>query len=183
MAALKDLFNRQLRLKRGEQGLRVVLEGTTPAASTAPARAASSDKAADASRLMLGELTALLDRAEGSRRVVRHLAAIEHTLAHKDANGLFISDLPIERLRTALREFDTLTGGTVSGGLADLRSRLTGAVTAHERRDRASQRQQPVSSFLTDGKLEVNEVQHADFDRANDAWLAPAPGGRPLSKP
>jgi hypothetical protein len=182
MAVLKDLFTRQLRLKRGERGFRFVLEGATPAAPTPAAQAPSSDKAADAAHLMRSELTALLDRAAGSRRVVRHLAAIEHTLARKDPTGLFIFELPVERLQTALREFDTLTGGTASGGLAGLRGQLVAAIAAHERRERSARLQQPMSSFLTDTKLQVNEVGHSDFDKASAAWLVPPPGGKPPPK-
>jgi len=183
MAALKDLFTRQLRLKRGEQGLRIVLEGTAPAAAAPAAQAPSSDKAVDASRLMRSELTALLDRAAGSRRVVRHLAAIEHGLVRKDPTGLFIFELTIERLQTALREFDTLAGATASVGLVALRGQLAAALAAHERRQHSTARHQPISSFLTDEKLRVDEVRHSDFEKASEAWLAPAPGGKPPPKP
>ncbi|MEP7100312.1 MAG: hypothetical protein ABI781_07370 [Burkholderiales bacterium] len=182
MPALKDLFTRKLRLKRGEQGLRFVFEGTIPAAQPPAAQAPSSDMAANASGPMRNALTALLDRVKGSRRVVRHLAAIEHTLARKDPTGLFIFELPIERLQTALREFDTLSGGTAAGGLAALRGQLVAAIAAHQDRERMTRLQQPISSFLTDEKLQVSEVRHSDFDKASAAWLEPPPGGKPPPK-
>ncbi len=178
MAVLKDLFTKQLRLKRDDQGLRFVLEDAAMPVPAGESPAHAKAMPQDPTRLMRGELTALLDRAPGSRRVVRYLAAIERELVRRDPTGLFIFEQPIARLQKALRELDTVTGGSATRGLAALRGQLVAAIAAHETRHRETRRQAPVSSFLTDDKLQVEEVRQSDFDKASAAWLQPPPGGK-----
>ncbi len=176
------LFTRQLRLKRGEKGIKLVLEGAQTAPAVTPPPVSSVDQAA---RVMRSELTALLDGAPGSRQVLRYLAGIESGLKHKDSGGLFLFDAPLERIEPALAQLDGLLSEPVGAGLSLLRSRLMDAIQGRRAIQREHQLRQPLSSFFVDHKLEVEEVRASDFEQASVAWHAqvPQPSATPNAAP
>ena len=55
-------------------------------------------------------------------------------------------------------------------GLSTLRSRMVDAITARSARATDDERRSPISSFLVDHKLEVEEGCASDFDKAQAAW-------------
>jgi hypothetical protein len=167
------LFTRQLRLTRGDKGLRLVLERTDGAAAPAPAEATA---AATAAKTMRADLTILLDNAPGSRKVLRYLAAIESGLKHKDPEGLFLFDVPLERLEPAQRQLEGLLTGAVPAGLSVLRERLSDAVQSRHAIAHDERLRQPLSSFLVDHKLEVADACATDFEQAHANWNAEATG-------
>jgi hypothetical protein len=112
----------------------------------------------------------LLDGVPGSRKVLRHLAAVEHDLDHKDSQGLFLSNAPAERLKIVLRQLDGLLGPTPPHGLAALRGCLTDAIRAKERAELQVSAKSPVSSFFGDHTPEVSEGCASDFDRIQAEW-------------
>ena len=120
-------------------------------------------------------LTALLDSVRGSRRVLRHLAAVEHGLTHKDAEGRFLFSTPAEHLQVALRQLDGLLGTTPPPALATLRVNLAGAIKARDRAELQSALHQPRGSFFDNPKPEVTEACAEDFDRAWAEWEATEP--------
>lgn len=180
MRLARAIFSQQLRVRRGDKGLKVVLEAA-PAERAQTANPIVSDETVR-TLLMHTDLKGLLDAARGSRRVLRHLAAVEHGLEHKDAGALFLFDISEERLRTALRQLDGLIVGSMSPGLAALRARMVDAIAAQELRDQRRATNEPISSFLVDHKLEVADARVTDFDRANAEWqptLPPQPETEP----
>ena len=80
---------------------------------------------------MRSALTLLLDSVPGSRKVLRRLAAVEHGLGRKDAEGRFLFDAPSERLKIVLRQL--LLVAKPPPGLAALRSCLLDAIKTQER--------------------------------------------------
>jgi hypothetical protein len=181
MRLARALFTQQVRLRRGENGLKVVLENSS-APRAAPPTPIVSDETVRA-LLMHTDLTALLDAAKGSRKVLRHLAAVEHGLEHKDAGALFLFEVPPERLKTALRQLDGLIVGSMSPGLSALRGRMLDAINAQEIRERRRALREPISTFLVDHKLQVVEARVTDFDQANAAWLPTLPPDRDTEPP
>ena len=76
----------------------------------------------EAVRAMRGELGKVLDSDESHRRTYRNLARFERKF---DKYGLrTIEQLPVDDLRRALREFESLVRNWSSASLADLRSRM-----------------------------------------------------------
>ena len=73
-------------------------------------------------------LTVLLDSVPDSRKVLRHLAAVEHDLGVKDADGKFLRKAPAERLGVVLRQLDSLLGESPPHGLVALRACLEDAI-------------------------------------------------------
>ena len=166
----KALFSHQLRFKRGERGIELVLE--TADKGSAPSDKAPAPVVDEPSLTMRGDLTALLDSAPGSRQVMRYLAAIENALKTKDARGLFLFDVPVRRLVQALRQLDGLMAETPPAGLVALRVRIADAIRAQESLEREDDLRQPLSSFLVEHKLEVVEARASDFDAVQANWRA-----------
>ena len=119
---------------------------------------------------MRSALTALLDGVPGSRKVLRHLAAVEHDLGHKDGAGRFLFNAPAERLTIVLRQLDDLLGAKPSPGLAALRVCLTDAIKTKQPDELQTSLPEPVSSFFGDHKPEVSEGCASDFDRIQAEW-------------
>ena len=118
-------------------------------------------------------LQQLLDGVSGSRKILRHLAAVESGLKRKDKDGEFLFDWPADRLRVVLQQLDSLLDDQPPPGLAALRSRVHVALRTKEKAEELLERSQPVSTFLDNNKLQVTEVNASDFDELAFDWLPP----------
>jgi hypothetical protein len=159
---VKAVFSRHVKLRHDGEGFKLVLEASDGARTPPAADKAANDQAQ--ATVMRHELRALLDGVPHSRKVLTHLAVIEHNLKRKGT--LFIYELPLHVLRQALRQLDGLIAPPVPEGLEGLRCRLRDAMGLRERLEREERLRQPVSSFLADHKLQVSEARPSDFDRA-----------------
>lgn len=122
---------------------------------------------ADATQGMRDALKELFGRTRGSREVLPHLAGVEHALKMQ---GLAAFDtLPQRVLKRAATQLQSVLPDPVSEGLADLRSRLSKALSAHEEARVAIVRPARPSDFLTDEKLQVSESSVSDFMRVVEA--------------
>lgn len=131
--AVKAFFRADVRLRRGDRGLEVVLDDTPlpPArgrrGATRPDAAAV--KAQQELQAIQRSLTALLDELPENRTTLRHLAFIEHALAKKGLRAL--PKVPYDVLKRALDQFEGVVVNWSDEGLATLRSKM--AVTLIER--------------------------------------------------
>ena len=143
--AAKAFFKSDLRVRRGERGLEVVLDDPDqPArgsATGAPAKArgqARPDPAQERERQVLVQVQAslarLLDELPENRNTLRHLAFIEHALHKKGLRALH--KVPYDVLKRALEQFEGLVVNWSDEGLATLRSKM--AVTLIEREPEAA---------------------------------------------
>jgi hypothetical protein len=127
---IRMFFKADVRVRRGERGLQVVLD-EKPAGARKPAKRV--DPAVERERLELQEVQAslcrLLDDMPGSRVALRHLAFIEHALDKKGLRSLH--KVPYDVLKRALEQFEGLVINWSDPGLATLRSKM--AVTLIER--------------------------------------------------
>lgn len=89
---------------------------------------------ADTTRAMAQELGRVLDEDESHRRVYRHLARFERKFAKYGLRT--VEQLPVDQLRRALSDFESLVRNWSSLSLADLRSRM--AVVLADRSSAAS---------------------------------------------
>jgi hypothetical protein len=120
-----------------------------------------------AAQRMRDALKELFGRTRGSREVLPHLAGVEHALK---TQGLAAFDtLPPRILKRAATQLQSVLPEPVTQGLADLRSRLSNALSAHEEARVAIVRPARPSDFLTDEKLQVSESSVSDFMRVVEA--------------
>lgn len=88
----------------------------------------------EATRAMSDEMRRILDADESHRQVYRHLARFERKFAKYGLRT--VEQLPIDQLRRALADFESLVRNWSSPSLADLRSRM--AVVLADRSSAAS---------------------------------------------
>jgi hypothetical protein len=156
---VKAVFTHHVRLRREARGLTFVLEPETPpSVSGRPEAPLHRDQRALA---MHAGVRAALDAAPGSRKVLRHLATVEHHLWHSGA--LFIHDLPLSALQRVREQLERVAQPAFVKGLAPLRECVSDAVAAQERLLLEQEMRLPPSSFFVDHKLEVSEATPSDF--------------------
>ena len=126
--------------------------------SKAQASSGASDEQLEAA--MHGQLKALLDAVPGSRRVLQHMALLEHTLKQDGLRGL--DWLPLAALEKANSQLASLPLKPESTMLPQLLSLLNLAIEARQAQH-APGSDQFLSSFLTDDKLLVSDASHTDF--------------------
>ena len=129
----------------------------------------------DGPRLPQVELTALLDGVPESRKLLRHLAGVEHGLKFKDPTGMFLFQADAALLRIALRQLDGLSPASPTRGLSALRSRIVSAIESHDKREKTREMLAPRSDLLQTGKMEIGEGRASDFDRLSEQWRGQQP--------
>jgi hypothetical protein len=113
------------------------------------------------------ELAAVLDAVPASRRVLQHLAVVEHQLKTQGLRGL--RSLPEPVLAKAHTQLASLPLGAGGSSLHQLLDLLALAVDPPVDATTDSQpSDQFLSSFLTEDKLEVSDATHSDFQRVVD---------------
>ncbi|MBK9364180.1 MAG: hypothetical protein IPM99_25140 [Rubrivivax sp.] len=145
--AIKAFFRADVRVRRGERGLEVVLDEAQPKRDRAGRRGPSQPGAAalkeqQESQRMQASLARLLDGLPANRAALRQLALIEHALAKKGLRGL--TKVPYDVLRQALDQFEGLVTNWSDDGLALLRSKM--AVMLIEREPEARATPAPAAS-------------------------------------
>jgi hypothetical protein len=136
-----------------------------PNAKAQPEQRPAASSAEVTDHPLLTDLTTLLDAVAGSRKMLRHLAGVEHGLRKKDPTGMFLFRIEPGVLRTALRQLDGLLSPTPPRGLSALRARMASALAAHDKREREREMLAPRSDLMQAHKLEVAEASASDFDR------------------
>ena len=140
--AAKAFFKADVRVRRGENGLEVVLDDPDQVPKAAAPGAKPRDKARvdpqqERERLVLAQVQAslarLLDELPENRSTLRHLAFIEHALQKKGLRALH--KVPYDVLKRALDQFEGVVVNWSDEGLATLRSKM--AVTLIEREPEA----------------------------------------------
>jgi hypothetical protein len=143
------------------------------------------------SRLVSTDLKALLDRAKGSRPVLKHLAMLEIRLRLE--GPAMIDTLSLETLRKVVDQLETVLPYPVPQSVAALRARLDTALVAREREHQAKVAPPPTMpaglaplTLLGESKPVVEEASLTDFDREVRSW-APTepvpPGGAERTAP
>lgn len=176
----QTLFSKQVKFKREEARYKFVLENTgeqSGRAETAPPVVPAAAEHAPAVTAA-SSLCELMDSAPGCRNAFRHLASIEQWLLNTDGEGLFLFDLSATHLKQALRQLNGLWMEPAPVALAELRCKISDALTAQEQREK--QETTPsrgnfgvLSSFLVDEKMQVSEGRASDFHQLSESWGGP----------
>lgn len=136
--ALRAFFKFDLRLRREDGALRLVLEdkapdGEAPARKRKPRLDARAQREAREFERMRASLSALLDEMPENRQVLRHLVFMERALDKKGLRALY--KVPYDVLRHALTQLEGVVVNWSDEGLACLRSKMAVAIIDRERDD------------------------------------------------
>lgn len=131
--AARAFFHSDVAFKRDEAGLRLTLEGRAvpPQVERAPtATELEAKRQRHELKVMLVQLTEVLDDMPETRETMRHLVFVEQALAKKGLRAL--KKMPLEVLKRALDQFEGLITNWSPVGLANLRSKMAVAVIDRE---------------------------------------------------
>ena len=177
---VKLFFTRDVRLERRGRTFHLVFvdsESRTPPPDKDPAArpaAAPAPLASDAPSRMHGALRQLLAQHADARNLMRHLAFVERALRLSGPPAL--DGVPVEVLKKALVQLESLVTNWSSPGLAEMRSRLAMLVLAH---DAEHKQFRPTNSNLSDfdtpERIEVSDATSADFEELERIWIEHAP--------
>lgn len=181
--AAAAFFKHDLALKRGSDGLHIVLEAKPPAdlspakelrkkskATKGEREQLAERKAAEELALIRQQLAELLDEVPGTRLAMRHLVMVEHALAKKGVRVLH--KLPVDVLQRALEQLEGLVTNWSPAGLASLRSKMAVAVLD---REHMSPAEAEADAYRTAAVMEPKEepctprAAPADVEEISDA--------------
>jgi hypothetical protein len=170
------VFRQELRLRRDEGRLRVVLD--EPKGSTRPrkvSRAEQKDrKESQELALMREQLATLLDQLPGARSTMRHLEMVERALEKKGQRALH--KLPLDVLEKALAQLEGMVTNWSPVGLAALRSKMAVAIIDREHMDPDAEadayRTSAVHEPMPDAPQQPEVQQEADDEALAAAYAA-----------
>ena len=135
--AARAFFRHDLALKRGEQGVEIVLEPRKPEVRKSSRQQQREDEARRKARaeleLLLSQLKELLDEIPETRGTLKQLVFVEHALQKKGLKALHKLPLPV--LQKALEQLEGLVTNWSPAGLANLRSKMAVAIIDREHHD------------------------------------------------
>lgn len=131
--AVNAFFKHDLKLKRAEDGVRIVLQ-ERKVQPRVPSRQEKVQQREDQElALMRTQLAELLDTLPGTRDTMRHLVFVEQALTKKGMRALH--KLPLEVLEHALSQLEGLVTNWAPAGLANLRSKMAVCILDREHGD------------------------------------------------
>lgn len=133
--AATAFFKHDVTLRRGDKGVKLVLEQKAPATprATPQAEDPARRKAKEELALMREQLAALLSEVPETRRTLLALVAVEQALNKKGLRAL--RKLPLSVLRRGLDQFEGLVTNWSPVGLATLRSKMAVLILEREGED------------------------------------------------
>ena len=135
--AARAFFRHDLALKRGSQGVEIVLEPRKPEVRKSSRQQQREDEARRKARaeleLLLSQLKSLLDEIPETRGTLKQLVFVEHALQKKGLKALHKLPLPV--LQKALEQLEGLVTNWSPAGLANLRSKMAVAIIDREHHD------------------------------------------------
>ncbi len=181
-SAAAAFFRHDLALKRGKQGVEIILEPRLPDGSKPDRRRQVEDEARRKTRaeieLLLAQLKELLDEVPETRGTLKQLVFVEHALQKKGLKALHKLPLPV--LQKALEQLEGLVTNWSPAGLANLRSKMAVAIIDREHHDpekeadayRTAAVMEPQDSLPVDPVSQQPEVEVMSDDEALAAAYA-----------
>jgi hypothetical protein len=172
--AATAFFRHDLALKRGKQGVEIVLEAREGDGRKPSRQQQRDDEARRKVRaeldLLLQQLKQLLDEIPESRGTLKQLVFVEHALQKKGLKALHKLPLPV--LQKALEQLEGLVTNWSPAGLANLRSKMAVAIIDREHHDPEKEADAYRTAAVLDGR-EASESLAPDVD---------APAGPPAQE-
>lgn len=170
MTSVRRFLQKPIQL--GDGGLTL---GTSKAAQKAAAREENRKRV----RHMKRDLFTLLGQHPSSRKLLRHLAAVERALRTDGLTGL--DALPARVIAKALEEMEKLVWDWSPTGLAELRSRMAVRIKNCSPAELAPL---PADAVDADHAMratiaaDISEVDHAEFEEMERSWTGFVPAAR-----
>ncbi len=153
--AAAAFFRHDLALRRGRQGVEIVLEPRLPDGIKPSRKNAVVDEARRKARgeldLLLTQLKELLDEVPETRVALKQLVFVEHALQKKGLKALHKLPLPV--LQKALEQFEGLVTNWSPAGLANLRSKMAVAIIDHPEVDSISDDEALAAAYAALGSM------------------------------
>jgi hypothetical protein len=131
--AVTAFFKHDLKLKRAEDGVRIVLQ-ERKVVPKAPSRQEKVQQRENQELdLIRTQLAELLDTLPSTRQTMRHLVFVEQALIKKGLRALH--KLPLDVLQHALAQLEGLVTNWAPAGLANLRSKMAVSILDRENSD------------------------------------------------
>jgi hypothetical protein len=131
--AVTAFFKHDLKLKRAEDGVRIVLQERKFEPKPPTRQQKVQQRENQELELIRKQLAELLDTLPGTRDTMRHLVFVEQALAKKGLRALH--KLPLEVLEHALSQLEGLVTNWAPVGLANLRSKMAVSILDREHSD------------------------------------------------
>ncbi len=172
MSSVRQFLQKPIKLDEGHFAL---------GASDSSLRAKAREENRKRVRHMKRDLHELFGQHPSSRRLMRRLATVEHSLNTKGLEGL--EALPVRVIARALAEMEGLVRDWSPTGLAELRSRMAVIVKTRPH-DKAEEvdlstptTRAPVSVHgeLAALPSDVSEVDHTEFEAMERSWVGFVP--------
>lgn len=131
--AITAFFKHDLKLKRAEDGVRIVLQERKAESKPPSRQEKAQQRENDELALIRKQLAELLDQLPGTRDAMRHLVFVEQALQKKGLRALH--KLPLDVLQHALSQLEGLVTNWSPAGLANLRSKMAVCILDREHMD------------------------------------------------
>jgi hypothetical protein len=171
------IFRRHVTLQVAEGGVRVMLQDrpSTPSRERPLTHAdLAARKAQQEFRLMLQQLSELLDDLPETRGTLRHLVFVEKALERKGLGAL--QKLPVAVLRRALDQLEGMVVNWSPTGLAALRSRMAVALIERDNPNTSAEAEAEAEAYRTASLMEslsgVDFIAGLDIHTDDDALAA-----------
>ena len=173
--AARAFFKHDLALRREADGVRIVLEARG-AAKTETRQSLAERRTQQTLDLIRTELAAVLGEVPGTRAALRHLAFVEQALARKGLRA--IDKLPLDVLRKALEQLESLVTNWSPAGLATLRAKMAVALIdrEHQTPEEAEEDAYRTAAVLDPGldSCPAQAVSQVEVEESDEAALAAA---------
>ena len=148
--AFAAFFKHDLKLKRAEDGVRIVLQERKVEPRPLTRQEKVQKREGEELALMRTQLAELLDTLPGTRETMRHLVFVEQALAKKGMRALH--KLPLDVLQHALSQLEGLVTNWAPAGLANLRSKMAVSILDREHADPEAENDAYQTAAVLDSK-------------------------------
>ncbi len=173
---LEQRLGRSIRLQGQGVHTRLVVKKLIPAPAEPqfPGMVTLKPVSTTRQQAMRKELSGLIHQHPQTKKLLRHLAYVEHTLRHDGVKA--VDALPLEVLEKALSQLETLVRNWSVSGLDEVRSRLSLLVknkqilALHRQGDGAQ-----VTDMDDSQRADVCEVSHSVYEEMDRSWRGQVP--------
>lgn len=178
--AVTAFFKHDLKLKRAEDGVRIVLQERKVVPRPLTRQEKVQQREGEELALMRTQLAELLDTLPGTRETMRHLVFVEQALAKKGMRALH--KLPLDVLQHALSQLEGLVTNWAPAGLANLRSKMAVSILDREHGDHEAENDAYQTAAVLDSRAPpapvvvkaAEEAAEAAAQESDEAALAAA---------
>lgn len=165
--AVNAFFKHDLKLKRAEDGVRIVLQERKVEPKPPSRQEKAQARENQELEQIRAQLAELLDTLPGTRETMRHLVFVEQALVKKGLRALH--KLPLDVLQHALQQLEGLVTNWAPAGLANLRSKMAVCILDRENSDPEAEADAYRTAAVLDSKAPPAPVVTKAAEQAAEA--------------